>query len=302
MARGSFRRILSATSGLNNTLDPTRLAFDAKTGVTELSQAVNVDIDPSGRPSRRRGRTQQFDLSAAYSFSHGETCLFVSGSTLYQMNSDYSLSEIRSDLTEGKRMKYAAIADRIYYSNGAEKGYILKGKDYTWEKGNYSPPGDTPRILSNPPNGHLLGWFAGRALIAKDNAIFASEPSFYGVFDLTNNYKLMPERVTMLQPTTQGLWVGTTSQVLFYRGTKWRELRREPKAPFGVLEGSDAICAGDKLNLPNQAVLFTTPQGICRGGEDGTFVNLTHNKLTFPSGRYASAAVIGNRYLVLINP
>ncbi len=302
MAQAKFRPILTATTGLNNTLDPTRLFFDFKTGVTELSQAINVDIDNSGRPSRRLGRVKKASNAARCGFAQGEVCLFVSGAILYRLWPDYSITAIRSDLTVGARMRYKQIANRVYYLNGFEKGYVLKGKDYAWEKGNYTASGDSRRILSDPPNGHLLSWFAGRALVALDNAVCASEPSFYGVFDIHNNTKLMPERITMMHPTTAGLWVGTTSQVLFYRGNKWRELRREPKANYGVLEGSNIVCPGEKLNLPEDAVMFTTPQGICVGGEDGSFTNETYNKLTFPTGRYASAAIVGDRYLVLIEP
>jgi hypothetical protein len=300
MAQAKFQPIITSTTGLNNTVEPVRLAFDYKTGETELAQAVNVNIDNSGMPSRRLGRTRQIAMSGRCGFSSGETCLFVSDNTLYQMHEDYSLATIRSDLTLGARMRYRKIANRVYYTNGFEKGYVYREVDRVWSKGDYSPPGDTRRTFSDPPNGHLVSWFGGRALIAKGNAIFASEPSFYGVFDLHNNFRLVPEHVTMLQPTSQGLWVGTSAQVLFYRGSQWEKLRREPKAEYGVLEGSDVECPPEKIEADGRSVLFTTPQGICAGGEDGSFANLTHNKLKFPSGRYASASIVGDRYLVLI--
>ncbi len=302
MAKAKFRHLITSTTGLNNVFDPVRLEFDFKTGVTELSQAVNVDIDSAGRPTRRKGRNLRVTVSGRCGFAHGETCLFVSGTTLYQMKADYSTTVIRADLTEGARMKYYPIAGRIYYVNGQEKGYVFKGADNAWEKGTYTQPADNPRVLSDPPRGHLVSWFAGRALIARDNAMFASEASFYGVFDLHRNFKLTPDKITMLRPTPQGLWVGTTTQILFYRGTKWSELRREPVAEYGVIEGSDITCAGEIVSAPGRPVVFTTPEGICVGGDDGTFVNITHNKITFPSGRYASAAVVDDRYLVLIEP
>lgn len=303
MAQAKFRPILTATSGLNNALDPTRLSFDFKTGVTELSQAVNVDVDNSGRVNRRRGRTApKVALAARCGFADGEDCLFVSGSTLYKLKTNYAYTALRTDLTAGARMRYRRIANRIYYLNGTEKGYVYKDTDNTWSKGPYTEPGDSRRVLSNPPNGHLVSWFGGRALVAVDNGVFASEPSFYGVFDLHGSVKMMPTRVTMLQPTRQGLWVGTASQIMFYRGQKWKELRRELKADYGVLEGSDAVAPPEKLEASGQSIIFTTPEGICAGHEDGTLVNLTYKKLIFPTGRYASGAVVGDRYLVFIEP
>jgi len=302
MAQGKFRNIMSASTGLNNFVDPTRLEFDFKTGVTELSQAVNVNIDNSGRPSRRLGWVEKLTTAAKCGFASREACLFVSGTTLYRMKTDYTAVALRSDLTVGQRMKYVAVANRIYYSNGVEKGYVYKGTNYAWEKGNFTVTGDTHRVFSEPPNGHLIGWFATRMLIAVDNGLFASEPSFYGVFDLHNNFKMVPDRVTMLQHTPQGLWVGTDSQVMFYRGTKWREIRREPKADYGVIDGSDVVCQGEKLGAPGRPIMFTTPKGICVGREDGTLENISYNKLTFPAGRYASATIAGDRYIVLIDP
>jgi hypothetical protein len=302
MAQAKFIPLLTTATGLNNTLDPVRIAYDLKTGESELSQAVNVDIDNSGRINRRRGRTLRVATAGRDAFVSGETCLFVSGTMLYRLTPGYTTEVVRPGLTLGARMRYTPIADRIYYTNGYETGYVRQGLDYAWRKGDYTPPEGDRRTLSEPPVGHLIGWFAGRALVAKGSAVFASEPSFYGVFDLHGGVRLFPEQITMLRGTKEGLWVGTSGRVEFYRGTKWEELRREHKAGYGVLEGSDALCPGEKLKAPGQQVLFTTPKGICAGSEDGTFVNLTESKLTFPSGRFASAAVAGDRYLLLINP
>ena len=298
MAQAKFIPIAKSTTGLNNYLDPVRISYDLKTGETELSQAVNVNIDSSGRPSRRLGRVQKSALSARCGFSFGELCLFVSGSTLYRMFPNYSVTGLRTDLTVGARMRYLPVADRVYYSNGIQKGYIVGGVTRTWVKGTYS--GDPQRVYSDPPNGHLLGWFAGRLLVAKDNAIFASEPSFYGVYDLHRGFRPTPDRVTMLWGTPQGLWIGTSSRVEFHRGSAWGQIHREPKAGYGVLEGSMAPCPGEKLGLEGEHVLVTTPEGICALTESGGLINFTHRKLVFPSGKFASAVVAGDRYIVMI--
>jgi hypothetical protein len=302
MTQARFRRMYAATTGLNNVVDPVRLAFDYRTGVVELAQAINVDIDRSGRVSRRLGRTERSSIAASCAWAHGEVCLFVSSTSLMQMKSDFSTVTLRTGLTLGARMRYAPVADRVYYTNGHELGYVRNRTSFTWSKGNYVPPGDTSRQISDPPVGHVLGWFAGRVVIAKENVLFASEPSFYGAFDLHRGVRPVPSRVTMIQGAPGGLWVGTTTQVLFFRGTQWGKLRREVKANYGVLPGSDALCQGEKRGVAGRSVMFTTPQGICAGEEDGGFTNLTYNKLTFPTGRYASAAVVGDRYILLIEP
>lgn len=302
MAQAKFIPILKATTGLNNTLDPVRLDFDPKTGVIELSQAVNVDVDNSGRVSRRQGRVLKRAEASRCGFVHGEVCLFVAGGSLYQLHPDYSRIELRSGLTIGARMRYCPVADRIYYINGSEKGYVHNGANFAWTKGEYGTAYQTNRVFFDPPNGHLLGWFGGRMIVARANTLLASEPSFYGVFDLHRSFKLEADRITMLQPTSQGIWVGTSSKVLFYRGSKWEEVKREVKYDFGVLEGSEAWCPGDKLGVSGRVLLFTTPSEVCAGGEDGSLVNLTYKKLTFPTGKYASGTVAGDRYITLIQP
>lgn len=302
MAKIRFSPIFTSSTGLNNVIDPTRLSYDLKTGLTELSQAVNVDIDRTGRITRRLGQIQKSGTAAAHAFAYGEVCLFVGGTSLYKMRQDYSTTVLKSNLTENARMRYFPVADRIYYTNSFEKGYIQGGKDHTWSKGNYAAPEGSRRTYSDPPTCHIIGWHARRLVVAKDNALFASEVSFYGVFDLFNNFRLVPDRVTMIQPTTQGLWVGTENQIRFYRGQKWEESRLEIKADYGVLEGSDVWCPGEIRNIESRSLLFTTPKGICAGGEDGSLKNLTYNKLTFPSGRYASATMSGDRYLLFIEP
>ena len=302
MAKADFIPIMTVAQGLNTTADPTRIAYNLRTGETELSQAVNVDIGKTGRISRRLGRVQKSATAAAHGFVYGETCLFVGGTTLYRMRQDYSTISLRTGLTANARMRYYGVADRIYYTNEFEKGYVQRGVSLSWEKGAYTEPGDSRRTFSDPPIGHMLGWFASRMLVAKNNAVYASEPSFYGVFDLFGSTRVFPNRVTMLQSTPQGLWVGTETHVLFFRGQKWKELRREIKADYGVLEGSDVWCPGEKRGIPERSLIFTTSQGICACGEDGSFVNLSYNKLNFPTGRYASAAMAGDRYLLLIEP
>jgi len=301
MAKPKFTRILSTTSGLNNAVDPAMLSFDFRTGETELAQAVDVDIDSSGRPSRRLGRTPINSDNAKYGFSYGDVCLYVSGSTLYQLTPGGSKIAIRSDLTTDRQMVYAPVAGRIYYMNGLERGFVFEGKNYTWSKGDYEAPGDDRRTLSDPPSGNLLGWFAARMLVAKENVIFASEPSLYGVFDLHGGVRLLPNKITMMHSTSQGLWVGTTHQILFLRGQQWDQSRREIKASFGVIEGTDAKIPGDFSELTDAAI-FTTNQGICIGTDSGELKVVTKNKLIIPSGNRGSAAVLGNRYIVMIHP
>ena len=86
-------------SGVNNVVDPSRLVWDPKDGIAELSAAVNVVVDRSGRVKRRKG-FEKINSYPAYSvFAYGNVCLFVSGSSLYRLRADLTVEGIRSGLT-----------------------------------------------------------------------------------------------------------------------------------------------------------------------------------------------------------
>jgi hypothetical protein len=49
-------------------------------------------------------------------------------------------------------------------------------------------------------------------------------------------------------------------------------------------------------------VLFTTSKGICMGGPEGYFRNLTEKKLVYPASPHGAAALVGDRYIVTMQP
>lgn len=116
----------SGFSGLRNDVDPER--FD----VSDLAAASNVDIDKSGRLSRRPGYTSV--LAGAYHsmWSDDVTCLVVSGGALLKLSASYATTTLRTLADANSRMWYSKINDRIYFSNGTDTGVIENGVARTW--------------------------------------------------------------------------------------------------------------------------------------------------------------------------
>lgn len=113
--------------GLRNTVSEESL------DPADLVKAVNVDVTDAKKLRRRAGYgAPVFGLSAHSLWSDGNVALFVSGSNLYSLNPDYSTLIVRSGLTPGRRMYYAPMADRVYFSNGAEKGVASPAGVRTW--------------------------------------------------------------------------------------------------------------------------------------------------------------------------
>lgn len=292
--------LLKGTTGLNNVVDPTRLGPD-ENGLTPLAVAYNVNIDPTGRVSRRRGFTQKRSDVSHSGFCDGGDCLYVSGSSLYRLNPDYSRDALRSDLSPGAPMSYVQVAGRIYYANGFQKGYVPQGGvDTAWEAAEYQGP-TTRKDYHDPPTGHLLAVFDSRILIAKGSAVYCSEQMQYGWF---RRYAFVEgDRITLMQSVPGGLFIATANKTFFYEGESIEQkmVRREV-APYGVIEGTVAKASGSMLGLEVPEVfLWATTKGMCVGGPGGLFRNLTERKLVYPSALRGCGIVRDQSYLVFLN-
>jgi hypothetical protein len=110
-------------SGLNSG-NPERLSEG------DLIEALNVDVDDTGQVSRRPGFASVRAGAAHSLWSKGALALFVSGTTLYRLNEDYSAVAVTT-VTANMPVSYAEVAGRVYWSNGIETG-IYDGGHRTW--------------------------------------------------------------------------------------------------------------------------------------------------------------------------
>lgn len=291
--------LLRASTGLNNVVDPARLGVD-ENGTTPLAVAYNVDHDPSGRVTRRRGFLQKRADVSHSGFCDGGDCLYVSGSGLYRLNADYSREVLRSDLTEAP-MSYVQVAGRIYYANGFQRGLIPQGgSNQAWEAADYQGA-ESRKLYHDPPTGHLLSFFDSCLLIAKGNVIYRSERFQYGWF---RRYGFVEgERITMMQPVQGGLFVATAHKTFFYEGQSIEAMQRKEVAPYGAIEGTVAKCSSSLLGLENfgpEVFVWASPQGLCVGANGGFFKNLTETKLKYPPANRGTGIVKDHSYLVLL--
>lgn len=146
----------TAFAGVRNDVAPERLA------PSDLALGDNVDLDQSGRLSRRAGYTQRV-AGATHSLwadPAQEICLYVAGGALRQLAPDLT-SAARLTLADGAaRMSYVRVNERVYFSNGVETGILENGAVRTW--GLAVPP--TPGVavtVGNMPAGlyqYALTW------------------------------------------------------------------------------------------------------------------------------------------------
>jgi hypothetical protein len=133
----------AAFTGVRNDVDPERFA------ASDLFSAVNIDIDKSGRISRRTGFTRRASGAIHSLWAASDICLYVSGDQLFQLNPDYSTAPMQTLQGIGMRTSFARANDRVYYANGVDTGVIENGAARTW---GIQPP-DAPGIQATV--GHM---------------------------------------------------------------------------------------------------------------------------------------------------
>ena len=297
MKRVKPLKIFAGTTGINNRLDPVRLKFQ-EGAIVELALGVNIDIDDSGRPSRRMGSLVTAETGDCHSlFCEGSTCLFVKTTGLYILHIDYSSTGIRN-VTQGARMDYEQVGERIYYLNGFERGYVKDGSSYTWTVGDYVGP-DTVKTFSNPPTGHLLTLYNGRMFIAEGDIVWYSEPFAYNAYNLAKNYIQCRGRVRILQHTDAGIVIGTDKEIVTYTGPNPEEWVRKKVAPNAALEGTAVEVDAPKV----KGVIFASREGLCLVEQDNNkFTNLTEERLNYPSAVEGSGLYRDGKYICLLKP
>lgn len=301
-------KIFKGTTGINNKIDPVRLKYNWKTGVQELKLGVNIDVDDTGRPSRRDGHLITALTGAYHSlFCDGGECLGVTGTALKVIHADYTATGIRN-VTVGVRMDYCQVGDRIYYLNGFEKGYVENSTNYTWAVGSYVGP-TTTKKFSSPPIGHLLTLYNGRMYIAQDDVVWYSEPFAYGAYNMAQNFIPFSSRTKFLRAVNDGIYVGDEKDIYFHKGKIPKEFEQTKVANYPAIEGTAEKVPGSRIgkldmevNFPGEVIMLTTKEGICIAGHGGQFINLSERRLDYPSAQFGAGLYKDGKYISLLQP
>lgn len=146
----------SEFTGLRNDVGPEH--FES----TDLAVANNVDLDKSRRLSRRAGATKRNALPAHSLWAGGDQSLFMSGTTLHRLNTDFTSTQLRTGLS-GAAMSYARAGDMTFYNDGTRGGVVLAATTRTWGL-------DTPPLVGSIVAGNLTpGTYGFTATYVRDD-------------------------------------------------------------------------------------------------------------------------------------
>ncbi len=308
--------LFRGTTGLNTLDDHSELVHDLEEGVIELSLAVNVNVERSGRRiSRRKGTVKKVsgDFHSGFAGVLDVLCVQEHPATaaLYRVNGDYTLTGLRDDLTKHQRMSYVEANGHIYYANGFENGFVENGVSYPWVRSEYVGHA-TVKELFDPPVGRHLAVMGGFMLIAQDEVLWVSEEFDFSAFNLANRYVDLVDRLVMVRVVVDGVWLATRKETVFLPGYDPEKWTIASKIPYGVKEYS-----ATRETVPESRIGLQTPQGIqgngylwlsdngiCWGGPGGQFINLTERKIDPADldGNTAAVGLFDDRVVFTIDP
>lgn len=275
--------IFSGALGLN-TVDTSYRAKFQRNGLCDLTAAVNVSIDRSGRVSMRRGIEKLQTGSFHSLFCDGGACLVAGDDHLYQVGTDYSLTEIASGL-QGTRIAYAQSGEKTFFTNGYQSDYVKNGMVSLWEMNKYLGP-DTTRHFSKRPVGSHLTIHSGRMYVAQENVLWWSEMFQFGLFNLGESGVQFHTKIRMVRSVDTGLFVSTEKNTYFLAGNKPMEFQKRTVANFPAVEWSDAIqrvpLAEIGFKSGGLGVLWASPEGAIVGSPEGFVKNLNKDKIIYP--------------------
>jgi hypothetical protein len=288
--------------GLNNTANLNRLQFNPESGEVELAAAYNVDIGNTGDVSRRQGFTDTIQTAAiANLFCDGGDCFCTTATQLHRLHTDYTSDLVVDGLTPNATMAYCQIANRTYWSNNNQLGYVIDGVNYSWAAGTYVGP-PTHRQFSNPPVGNLLTYLSSRIFVAQGNIGWYSEPFAYGWFDLAKNFIDFGSTITMWKAVDNGIYVGMPDKVVFLAGTDPKDFSYRIVSPSPVIVGTDTYVWGNQVGggeVTERVVMWTSQDGIYVGQPDGKVINITKDRVVSPDVSSGNAVFANGVYLTI---
>jgi len=158
----------------------------------------------------------------------------------------------------------------------------------------------TTQYLSPLPAGVFLTYHAGRIFVVRNTDIWHTEPFAYELCRVAKNFISFDTQINMLAAVDGGLWVGLEDRTLFLNGDT-PPFRVAKEIPYGVVYGQWATdVPGEVLlddRIEGKVLLWQSKRGMCLGGSNGLFRNLTENTYSFPQAVSGHGMYVRNNEL-----
>jgi hypothetical protein len=277
-------------SGIDNITDPVRMKptpVKTSTGYKSaypLSEAINVDIDNSFALSSRSGSLKKLSGANVHSlWAKDLVGFFVDGTNLYSLDGNYTATLLLSGLTNGARMSYFQVNDRIYMTNGSYIGYYSDSSMHS-----LSAPAIQYKLPL--PAGQRIACFQGVIFVAKGKVLYVSD-ALCDHYDIRTGFRVFEKDINMLRPVDNGIFVSDGNTYFLTEKRMFADdpatLRKDPVLNIDVIPFSDTLISGAFVGegIEGNVAMWTTAKGVCVGDNKGNV------KIVTPKYLVNSAAI-----------
>lgn len=325
--------IMSQSLGLHPRQDPGRLFYDPETGRTELSQAVNVVVDDSGRVERAPGFAKLGVLNNAHSLfaTSNNELLAVTSAGLCKLFVDGTSHVLWAGLAATERMYYVELPEAVYLSNGVDRLMYKNGVVSEWQESVYVGDRQTSQTildgdalslasyraglaterererlaLTRPPAGKHLAAYNNRIYFASGKFLHYTESTWRCWYAPAENWRAFEDAITLIAPVDDGIYVGVASCLYFLSGADPDEfsLRLVWTSPVNA----DAYCSCNAMDVGlgdgrqnGKAHLALARNELLLLGRSGQVVNLLEAKMQPITASRGALAIIGGKLVALL--
>lgn len=171
---------------------------------------------------------------------------------------------------------------------GAYLAGVAAGSSFEYTDGNHALVLPCRTLGAQPfPVGTITAFWRGRVLVVQDNLLWASRPSAPHLSDW-GGFKQLPATITAVVPVNDGVYIGTTEDLVWLGGATWEQLTYAATQRGPVVPGSGVAAPGDRIKLSDgagsgSAMLCIAGREIVAGFSGGQTTSLT-------DGRYRTTA------------
>lgn len=156
--------------------------------------------------------------------------------------------------------------------------------------------------LSSLPGGKFTGYWQGRLVTANRNIIRFSQAMNFHLHDERYDYVAMPQRITFMKPTDNGIWVGQVDHVAFLSGNEPSSLQMVRKTaqapvPFSAIY-SDSEDLGE-IAQGGQVVVWLSQHGYVVGSPLGQLIEPHAKRLKGISAKVGQSVRFAQRVITI---
>lgn len=283
---------LSFGLGVDQRSSEYELFDNPKTGQRSARRIVNLDVTNTGPLQRRVGveLVAAGDCHSLWSADDSQAAYYVAGSTLYRFDGTTSTS-VATGLTPTFKVSYAQVSDGVYWSNGVQSGVLLDGTTNTaWGAADLT--GTLGQTYMPQVRGSIVRHYKGRLYAVDGRVIWATDPMDYMRVDLMRGFMMMESEVTLFEPVSSGIFVGTANEgVRFLAGSDFKQFQLVNADSLPAVRGSGLGVDGAVFESKGQGAIWLTRNGWVFGSGDGATKRLNENTMSVPDYESATSIV-----------